>query len=60
MLTYQEGNTLFIQHRFLKDLVKEILENPNEWPVEFEEKLKGANHEKRSIQNRRQGENHQF
>lgn len=42
MLTYQEGNTLYVQHQFLKDLAEEIRRNPDRDLIEFEEKLRCA------------------
>lgn len=39
MLTYQEGNTLYIEHRFLLDLIDEIQRNPDKHPLELEQRL---------------------
>lgn len=39
MLTYQKGNTLYIQHQFLLDLIDEIQRNPDRHPIELEQRL---------------------
>lgn len=42
MLTYQKGNTLYIQHQFLLDLAEEILKNQDKHPLELEQRLNFA------------------